>query len=43
MHAPISMLNGTGNSKAVLVIAVLIGLFVVASMRHQQAPTTTVR
>lgn len=43
MHAPISMLNGTGNSKAVAVIAVLIGLFVVAAMQHQQATTTNAR
>lgn len=43
MYAPISMLNGTGNSKAVAVIVVLIGLFVVAAMQHQQVATTTAR
>lgn len=37
MHAPVDMLMGAGNGKAIAVIAVLIGLFAVASM--QQAKT----
>ena len=40
MHAPISMLSGPGNSKAVAVIAVLAGLFVVAAMQRQQATSS---
>lgn len=43
MHAPISMLIGAGNSKAIAVIAVLAGLFVVAQMQRQQATTTAAR
>lgn len=37
MHAPVSMLIGAGNSKAVAVIAVLVGFFVVASIQKKQA------
>ena len=40
MHAPVSMLVGPGNSKAVAVIVVLVGLFVVASMQKQAATAT---
>lgn len=39
MHAPVSMLIGPGNSKAIAVIVVLVGLFVVASMQKQAAIT----
>jgi hypothetical protein len=37
MHAPVSMLVGAGNSKAVAVLVVLVGLFVVASIQQKQA------
>jgi hypothetical protein len=43
MHAPISMLVGPGNSKAVAVIVVLAGLFAVAAFQRQQATTQTAR
>lgn len=43
MLAPIPMLIGAGNSKAIAVIAVLAGLFVVAQMQRQQAATTAAR
>jgi hypothetical protein len=34
MQAPISMLTGAGNSKAAVVLAILVGLFVVSSMNN---------
>lgn len=37
MHAPISMINGAGSTKAIAVVAVLLGLFAVAAMQRQQA------
>lgn len=37
MHAPVPMLSGAGSSKALAVMAVLAGLFIVAQMQRQQA------
>ena len=34
MQAPVSMLGGVGGSKAALVVAVLVGIFVVAAMKQ---------
>jgi mannose/fructose/N-acetylgalactosamine-specific phosphotransferase system component IID len=41
MQAPVSMLTGAGNSKAVMVIAILVGLFVVSAMKNQTTQPTT--
>lgn len=44
MQAPVSMLTGAGGSKAAVVVAILVGLFVVTAMKNQTgktAPGTT--
>lgn len=33
MQAPISMLNAAGGSKATVVVAILVGLYVVSQMK----------
>lgn len=37
MQAPVSMLSGAGGSKATVVVAILVGLFVVSAMKTQPA------
>lgn len=32
MQAPVSMLSGPGSSKATMVVAILVGLFIVGAM-----------
>lgn len=39
MQAPVSMLTGAGGSKAAVVVAILVGLFVVAAMKNTAAGT----
>lgn len=39
MQAPVSMLSGAGGSKAAVVIAILVGLFVVTAMKNQPGQT----
>lgn len=36
MQAPISMISGSGSSKAVAVVALLLGLFAIATLKRQQ-------
>jgi hypothetical protein len=40
MQAPVSMLSGAGGSKAAVVMAILVGLFVVQAM-NKQSPSGT--
>jgi len=40
MQAPVSMLSGAGGSKAAVVVAILVGLFVVNAMKKQTATST---
>ena len=35
MQTPVSMLSGAGGSKAAVVMAILVGLFVVTAMKNQ--------
>lgn len=39
MQAPVSMLSGAGGSKAAVVVAILVGLFVVSTMKSKPAQT----
>lgn len=39
MQAPVSMLTGAGGSKAAVVVAILVGLFVVSAMKKQTETT----
>ena len=39
MQAPVSMLPGAGGSKAAIVVAILVGLFVVTAMKNTAAAT----
>lgn len=41
MQAPVPMLSGAGGSKAAVVVAILVGLFVVSAMKKQTAQPTT--
>lgn len=43
MQAPVSMLTGQGGSKAAVVVAILVGLFVVASIKKQTERATQTR
>jgi len=43
MQAPVSMLSGAGGSKAAVVVAILVGLFVVSAMKKTAAPGTAAR
>lgn len=41
MQAPVSMLAAAGGSKAAIVIAILVGLYVVSTMKPQPGTTAT--
>ena len=41
MFAPVPMLSGAGGSKAAIVVAILVGLFVVTAMKKPAQPANS--